>query len=178
MIRYSEANGLEKTNLSENHFFKKIVHMGLYLPIAFFVPISILVYTNIYLILMLKTKYEMTKRLSQTMGYSLTKLDNKEENKKEPLLALADAATGDNGTKFLGIEMLSITFSRKNSIVSDDVSHISHVSRASPPLSPKSTLKVRKSKHTNVTIMLVAVVTFFLICQVNLLDFLISIVCY
>lgn len=99
-------------------------------------------------------KNEMIERLSQTFkSNSDIMIDKAEKNNSFPLL---DKEVNHN-TKFLGIEMLSIS-SRRTSI-SDEASRSNRNKIDSPKI------RFNKMQHKNLTIMLIAVVTFFLICQ-------------
>lgn len=96
-------------------------------------------------------KNEMIERLSQTFkSNSDIMIDKAEKNNSFPLL---DKEVNHN-TKFLGIEMLS----RRTSI-SDEASRSNRNKIDSPKI------RFNKMQHKNLTIMLIAVVTFFLICQ-------------
>jgi len=47
---YSEEDSLNKTEISQNDFFIKIVHFWMYFPFVYLIPFSILMCTNSYLI--------------------------------------------------------------------------------------------------------------------------------
>lgn len=49
-FRYTRELGLHETELGKNPHFNRIVHFWMYLPIAYFIPLIILVITNVYLI--------------------------------------------------------------------------------------------------------------------------------
>lgn len=53
---YTTTSGIEITTLGKSQRFNRIVHFWLYLPMAYFIPFSVLLFTNCYLIATLKKK--------------------------------------------------------------------------------------------------------------------------
>ncbi|RNA16041.1 FMRFamide receptor-like [Brachionus plicatilis] len=60
---YSNENGLQETEIARTNLFKKIVHFYMYLPIAYIIPFSILIFTNAYLIATIAMKKKRQQRL-------------------------------------------------------------------------------------------------------------------
>ncbi len=52
-FKYTENNGLERSQISQNNYFNKIVHLFLYIPFACLIPFSVLITTNTYLLIKL-----------------------------------------------------------------------------------------------------------------------------
>lgn len=184
MFKYDKDKGLEQTELNRNTYFRKIVHFCMYIPIAFVVPFTILVSTNIYLIMTLKIRYENRKKLNSTCQNKSIKITRKREasipsketskstefaNFKENCETLRPIPSSDYGTNRTNeshsknhFNLSNINFgfhlNRRNS------DYELQAINSKAPL-PNISLQHTKNKNKNVTIMLIAVVTFFLICQ-------------
>jgi hypothetical protein len=67
---FSKEIGLYETELGRDPLFKKLVHFWLYLPMAYIIPFSILIFTNTYLIgtLMLARKRRMRLHMNSGGG--------------------------------------------------------------------------------------------------------------
>lgn len=62
-FEFNNERGLELTELGKNEVFNKIVHFYMYLPIAYIIPFSILIFTNVYLIGTIATARKRRLRL-------------------------------------------------------------------------------------------------------------------
>ena len=49
-FEYTDNKGLERSQISQNKFFNKIVHLYLYIPFAYVIPFIVLITTNTYLL--------------------------------------------------------------------------------------------------------------------------------
>ena len=65
MFKYDKENGLHHTSLGEDPSFKQIVQFWMYMPIAYIIPFTILIITNIYLIGVLVAAKKRRQRLNQ-----------------------------------------------------------------------------------------------------------------
>jgi hypothetical protein len=65
-FRYTRELGLHETELGQNPLFNRIVHFWMYLPIAYFIPLTILIFTNLYLI----GTIMLARRRRQRLGMS------------------------------------------------------------------------------------------------------------
>jgi hypothetical protein len=135
VFKYSSEYGLEKTWLSRQEYFNKIVHFYLYLPFACIIPFVVLIITNTYLI----STLELTNRRKKTL-----------------LDAPKRTGGGGGGNKQLVYKVNSpdqaqLTVTKHNS---SDVSLVNQLRR-----------QESKFEKKNKTLMLITVVFFFLICQ-------------
>lgn len=195
MFKYDRENGLEKTELNQNYYFKRIVHFCLYLPIAFVLPFSILMTTNIYLIMTLNTRYQKRKKLNKaSFHYRSVKIGRKRSIlilKEKDFLTLKDnfemrpSPSSENSINKNGLSLNAInkTLSYSNLQLNSKCSSASsnsnlqlnskvtaelevEHSKKKCSLTPANTaLHQIKIKNKNVTILLIAVVSFFLLCQ-------------
>jgi hypothetical protein len=105
---HSKELGLYETELGRDPLFKKLVHFWLYLPMAYIIPFSILIFTNTYLIgtLMLARKRRMrlhmnassSQRSSTKQALAASTVKTLDEN--ESLVRAAEDAgdgSGENG---------------------------------------------------------------------------------
>jgi hypothetical protein len=158
MFRYDKSNGLERTELNQNQYFKKIVHFCLYIPVAFLIPFAVLLYTNAYLIWKLKSSYQIKKEL--------TSLQNRAAARKESNTVLIEMKPMIYGTtKKASVNETSLNYDLTNNELISSL-----VMNNNQPIknlidTQLSRLQKAKIKNLNISIMLIAMVTFFLICQ-------------
>ncbi|CAF0788263.1 unnamed protein product [Brachionus calyciflorus] len=156
---YDDQRGLHETELSMNQWFKKIVHLYMYLPIAYIIPFSILIFTNAYLIATITSK----KKRQQKLGIKENRKVKKDSDEDE-----INELNGDKNDKLRRRGDSILTLSLKNPIKSNGIDVYKFSFVLNNPR--KSTIKPKKIKKESslsksVTIMLIAVVFLFFICQ-------------
>lgn len=99
-FRYTRELGLHETELGKNPHFNRIVHFWMYLPIAYFIPLIILVITNVYLIgtIMLARQRRQRLGMSGHTNSSLTTASASTATATQPMLKNggAPAASSNN----------------------------------------------------------------------------------
>ena len=150
-FKYSKDNGLLVTELGQDPLFNKIVHFWMYLPIVYIIPFSILIITNSYLLSTIMVARRRRKRLGmgKNQQHATRALELTNETVKTSKL---DKSETKIETENL-IEKISSS-APKTAII-----------KLKSPSGGKSEKIRNKTGGMNVTIMLLAVVFFFFICQ-------------
>lgn len=151
---YSKENGLQETEIARTNLFQKIVHFYMYLPIAYIIPFSILIFTNAYLI----ATIAMKKKREQKLGMK----EKKQKDYQEEM----DLSSPNREKHQVTSSLMTVTL--KNPLKSNGVNlYKLSVSLNKPRPSVTKLKKTRKESTLNksVTIMLIAVVFLFFICQ-------------
>jgi len=110
-FKYSDKEGIIKTDLGKSLKFDRIVHYYMYLPFACVIPFMILVVTNFYLLAKLKLVGRNKKRLNST--HSAQTAITEKKNKKNLKHKKVSKSANDTLTKSC-IKKKSYTFERTN----------------------------------------------------------------
>lgn len=184
-FKYTSDGGLHETELGKNPQFNRIVHFWMYLPIAYIIPFSILIITNLYLIKTLMTARQRRERLG--MGLSVNTNMNKFGASSHHIGNMTTAANNpiaadetmrlnppvDATTTTLTKNNNSLSVQRADSKKKSTDSSLKSSFKTSLNASNnnnsskrRSNAQIRTNAHgRNITIMLVAVVCFFFTCQ-------------
>ena len=164
-FKYTKENGLLVTDIGQDPLFNRIVHFWMYLPIVYIIPFSILIITNTYLLCTIMIARRRRKRLgmgncnvnSYSRAIDLTKFNNNNNNnnnndkeKHNTLNGNDDKIEAESLIKKLPVPApLTATATSAPVLIKQKISACSKA----------------KAGGMNITIMLLAVVFFFFICQ-------------
>jgi hypothetical protein len=174
-FKYSDGM-LTYTEIGKNNMFNKIVHFWLYLPIVYIIPFSILIITNSYLLYRIikarrkRIKLGLDKNLNKTAKSPLLKCANKKKKIENNEIIHTGSSNMTNSNQNINNGNHATT---KSNIIKDKLenvkeSEVTNVSKRIELSSNNKNQNVKKQIKTggkNITIMLIAVVFFFFICQ-------------
>ena len=145
-FKYSKDGCYESTTINQDPSFNRIVHFWMYLPIVYIIPFSILIITNFYLVVFLvKTKRRRSRLGLGSIALSANE-NNRNDEKSNSKMELPEQDSKQfekmkNSTLTIGPEDNSLKINSKRKKMNTNVG------------------------GSNVTIMLIAIVFFFFICQ-------------
>jgi hypothetical protein len=170
-FKYSDGM-LTYTEIGKNNLFNKIVHFWMYLPIVYIIPFSILIITNSYLLYRIikarrkRIKLGLDKNLNKTLILPLLKMNNKKQETNDDA-SNSTLLTNNNQNISNGNRATT-----KLSQIKDKLENLNGATNGSKRVESKSNdikyqsvKKTNKTGSKNITIMLIAVVCFFFVCQ-------------
>lgn len=155
-FRYTRELGLHETELGKNPLFNRIVHFWMYLPIAYFIPLIILIIANVYLIGTIMLARQRRQRLGMTGNNSTHNHRPSQQNnsQNQPMLLTSNNKNGGAGGSTTNTHRLSQEEKRMGSI-----------RRRAGGGGGGGRGNNAGAGGMNITIMLIAVVCLFFCCQ-------------
>lgn len=159
-FKYTPDLGLHETELGKNPLFNRIVHFWMYLPIAYFIPLTILIITNVYLIGTIMVARRRRQRLGMTTSTS-TSTSNKTvhhqaQTTREPASpqSIINNNTNNNPINNSQQQQQPLIVTCKN-----------RIEEKTTALRRPSSRGQSRGGGMSITIMLIAVVFLFFCCQ-------------
>jgi len=87
-FKYTENNGLERSQISQNGLFNNIVHLYLYIPFAYVIPFIVLITTNTYLLYSLSKANKLRMSKNSTSSYQIKSQRFEMKSKSTMLIAI------------------------------------------------------------------------------------------
>lgn len=117
-FKYTREQGLHETELGKNPLFNRIVHFWMYLPIAYFIPLTILIITNVYLIGTIMLARRRRQRLGMTGTSSSVNhhtqqqslIGKKQDDKLRRQISNPDRRNGRSGGMNITIMLIAVVF--------------------------------------------------------------------
>lgn len=167
-FKFTKESGLQETDLGKDPLFKQIVHFYMYLPIAYIIPFSILIFTNAYLIGTITSSKKRRLRLG---------VKKQNENKKSPKSINEEYLIEDEtilktnaNNDLIEDENRVVTVVLNNPIKKNGIKSYKLNFRLNKPSKPRGPRLRRQSSsktssRMSITVMLIAVVFLFFTCQ-------------
>nr|QVK45811.1 G protein-coupled receptor [Proales similis] len=151
---------LEFTELGQNVLFKEVVHFWMYLPVAYIMPFSVLIFTNSYLLgkimaMRKNRKHLLSRAIARETGKPAEVSQGTQTNNGHN-----HQSDDDNNSALLGEghdEEMELKVTSPKPVLTHQMTNTSAEGNRSP--------KSFRPGGMNITIMLVAVVCLFFICQ-------------
>lgn len=175
-FKYTQEFGFHLTKIGQDPLFNKIVHFWMYLPIVYIIPFSILIFTNAYLVYTIMIARKRRKRLEnasrknkEKSSVIVNKKNNNDESKSETAKPFLNQT--QNLPAPINSGQANSNHEKKFSIVQEKEENESpNRKNSKPSVSFAKSTQLNKSVSKkaggmNITIMLIAVVFLFFICQ-------------